>query len=186
MQIVRGLKHDILSGAAAELTKDRLMPAEHAAHVTEMTAVERHRATLAAPGEPEEHIRAHLAIANAYLAISAKEREQALALIDKHGLQDQFVGEFAQLRATYERELTREQKLAAQWKAQAGDLINDARRVKVLAHLIEHGSINKLRLRELCGVGLATASKHLVTLAERGLMQQIGKGPSTRYVLPQS
>jgi tetratricopeptide (TPR) repeat protein len=184
VQIVRELKHDILSGVAAELTKDRLLSSEHAAHVTEMSDVEQHRAALAAPGPPEDHVRAHLAIANAYLAISAKEREQALALIDKHGLHDQFAGEFAQLRATYERELTREQKLSAQWKAQAGDFINDERRAAVLAHLIEHGAINKSAYAETCGVGLATASKHLVTLAERGLVQQVGKGPSTRYVLP--
>jgi Fic family protein len=146
--------------------------------------VEKNRATLAAPGKPEEHIHAHLAIANAYLAISAKEREAALALIDKHGLHDQFAGEFAQLRATYERELTREQKLSAQWKAQASDFINDERRAAVLAHLIEHGAINKSAYAELCSVGLATASKHLGQLAERGLLVQTGKGPSTRYVLP--
>jgi tetratricopeptide (TPR) repeat protein/DNA-binding transcriptional ArsR family regulator len=183
-ELTRKLKGEILGRVARTNTDDRLLPQETAAHFVETSAVEKNRATLAAPGKPEEHIRAHLAIANAYLAISAKEREQALALIDKHGLRDQFAGEFAQLRATYERELTREQKLAAQWKSQAGEFINDERRAAVLAHLIQHGVINKSAYAETCGVGLATASKHLVMLAERGLVQQVGKGPSTRYMLP--
>jgi Fic family protein len=39
------------------------------------------------------------------------------------------------------------------------------------------------RYAELCGVSPATASKHLSTLTERGLLRQTGKGPSTRYLL---
>ena len=41
-----------------------------------------------------------------------KEREAALALIERHALGDGFVAEFDALRRTFERELTREQKLA--------------------------------------------------------------------------
>lgn len=46
------------------------------------------------------------------------------------------------------------------------------------------GTLNKSRYAELCGLSPATASKHLGLLTERGLLQQTGKGPSTRYTLP--
>lgn len=183
-ELTRKLKGEILGRVARTNTDDRLLPQETAAHFVETSAVEKNRAILAAPGPPEEHVSAHLAIANAYLSISAKEREAALALISKHNLGDQFAGEFEHLRATFERELTREQKLAAHWKSRAPDLVHDDRRAAVIAHLLEHGALNKSAYADLCGVGLATASKHLGRLAELGLLAQVGKGPSTRYVLP--
>lgn len=178
------LKSAVLHGAPKDRTDDRLLPQETAAHFPEMAEVAKHRAILAAPGKPEDHVRAHLAVANAYLAISAKEREQALALVERHGLGDQFAAEFEQLRATFTRELAREQRLAADWKRLAGEMLSDERRAHVLSHLFQHGSINKSGYAKRCNVGLATASKHLVHLAEIGLLKQIGKGPSTRYVLP--
>ena len=49
--------------------------------------------------------------------------------------------------------------------------------------LLGRDSINKSAYAELCGVSPATASKHLSALTERGLLQQTGKGPSTRYLL---
>ncbi len=54
----------------------------------------------------------------------------------------------------------------------------------MLKQVLESGSINKSGYAQVCQVGLATASKHLGLLAERGLLVQTGKGPSTRYVLP--
>ncbi|BCX05207.1 MAG: hypothetical protein KatS3mg053_3145 [Candidatus Roseilinea sp.] len=182
--LTKNLKQEIL-GESQPRIYDRFLPQEAAAHYAEMAEIERQRATLAAPGEPEAHVRAHLAIANAYLAISVKEREAALALIEKHGLGDRFANEFERLRATFEQTLTREQKLKAEWKAKAGDLLNDARRAAVLRHLLERRAINKSAYAELCGVGPATASKHLVHLAALGLLKQIGRGPSTHYVLPE-
>ncbi len=156
-------------GSEAAANPDRLLPQEFAAHFDEMAEVQRQRAVLAIPIEPPAHVRAHLAIARAYLAVAAKEREAALALIERHGLGESFGDAFAQLRQTFERELTREQRLAAQWQQLAGDLLGDQRRGAVLAELLR--------------LGPATASKHLVALAERGLLVQSGKGPSTRYHL---
>ena len=54
----------------------------------------------------------------------------------------------------------------------------------MLAQLLEAGSLNKSGYAQLCSLSPATASKHLVTLAERGLLVQSGKGPATRYTLP--
>jgi Fic family protein len=54
----------------------------------------------------------------------------------------------------------------------------------VLQHVLQEGSVNKSGYARLCGVGLATASKQLGQLAERGLLVQTGKGPRTRYQLP--
>lgn len=178
------LKSEVLSGSPKHRTADRLLEPEAAAHYAEMAEIEKQRAVLAMPGRAEDHIRAHLAIANAYLAIGAKEREQALALCEKHGLHDRFAAELEQLYATFMRGLTREQRLSEAWRRAAGELLSDERRAKVLRHLLQHGSINKSAYAQVCSLGLATASKHLVHLAGLGLLEQIGRGPSTRYVLP--
>lgn len=179
----RQLKAEVL-GSEAAANPDRLLPQEFAAHFDEMAEVQRQRAVLAIPIEPQAHVRAHLAIARAYLAVAAKEREAALALIQRHRLGEGFGDAFAQLRQTFERELTREERLAAQWHEHAGDLLGDQRRAAVLAELLRSGSIAKSGYAQACGLGPATASKHLVALAERGLLVQRGKGPSTRYHLP--
>jgi tetratricopeptide (TPR) repeat protein len=181
-EATRKLKQDIL-GPGPERARDRLLPAEQAAHYAEMAEVQRQREVLAVPVAPEAHVRAHLAIANAYLAISVKEREAALALIERHHLGDRFAAELDTLRRTFDRELTREQRLAATWERATSDLLNAQRCGAVLAQLLRAGSINKSGYGELCALSPATASKHLGMLAERGLLVQTGKGPATRYLL---
>lgn len=182
-EATRRLKRDIL-GPGEERARDRLLPAESVAHPAEMAEVARRRERLAVPAAATEHVRAHLDIARAYLSVAMKEREAALALIDRHGLGERFDAELDALRVTFERELTREQKLAAQWRDATADLINAQRCAAVLEQLLRDGSVNKSRYAELCALGPATASKHLGTLAGRGLLVQSGKGPATRYTLP--
>jgi tetratricopeptide (TPR) repeat protein len=177
------LKEQVL-GDGAEAMRQNLLPQEFAAHFDEMAEVQRQRAVLAVPIDPQAHARAHLAIARAYLAVAAKEREAALALMHKHQLAEPFTAELAALASTFNRTLTRQEHIAAQWKAQAADLLHDERRALVLAELFEAGSLSKSAYAQRCGVALATASKHLTRLAQRGLLHQTGKGPSTRYVLP--
>jgi tetratricopeptide (TPR) repeat protein len=178
----RTLKAEVL-GAQGGPAKDRLLPEESAVHFDEMAEVQRHRAVLAVPMAPEAHARARLAIANAYLAISVKEREAARQLIERHALSESFASALGQLRETFDRSLTQEQRLLGRWKNDASDLLDEFRRVKLIEHLSRDGSINKSGYGALCEVSAATASKHLVALAERGLLQQTGKGPSTRYLL---
>lgn len=178
----RGLKREVL-GSGGSI--DRLVPEEFAAHFSEMGEIQRLRASLALPQPPSDQARTRLALARQYLAIASKEREAARALIDKHGLGDAFTSEFDALRETFERELTREQQLAQQWQARSSDLLGPERRHSVLAWVLAQGSINKSAYAEAAAVSLATASKHLGLLAERGLLVQTGKGPSTRYLLPQ-
>jgi tetratricopeptide (TPR) repeat protein len=177
------LKAEIL-GTHAGLVHERLWSGEAAEHLDEMSTVQRHRTLLALPSSARERARAHLAIANAYLAISAKEREAALALIQRHALGSEFDAEIDALHLTFSRELTREKALMAQWKQKSYGVLTEERASTVLKQVLESGSINKSSYAQLCQVGLATASKHLGTLAERGLLVQTGKGPSTRYVLP--
>lgn len=184
---VRRLKAQVLGAtppeARAEFTQS-LLPAELTVHGTEWAEVQQQRQALSIPAPPDVHARAHLAIARAYTAIAAKEREAALALIHRHGLRDRFVAELDALRQTFERELTREQQLAATWKQAAPDLVDDSRRAALIAQLLKEGAVNKSAYGEICGVAPATASKHLGLLAERGLLVQRGKGPATRYELP--
>jgi tetratricopeptide (TPR) repeat protein len=180
---VPSLKAEIL-GPQAGVVHDRLWTGEAAEHFEEMSLIERQRTALALPMPARERVRAHLAIANAYLAISAKEREAAIALIREHGLGAEFEAEIDALHMTFSRELTREKVLLAQWKQKSYGVLTEERASVVLKQVLEAGSINKSGYAQLCQVGLATASKHLGTLAERGLLMQMGKGPSTRYVLP--
>ena len=147
------------------------------------TGCQRQRAVLAVPVEPQAHVRARLAMARAYLAMCVKEREAALALIAKHALSEPFTTEFEALNSTFQRELTRQQRVAQHWKQAARDLLNDWRRQAVLQALLADGTISKRGYAQVAGVALATASKHLGELAGRGLLLQSGKGPSTRYAL---
>ena len=181
-ELARKLKTDVLGQLDAH-EKDRLIPEEAAVNPEEMTEIQRQRAVLAVPISPEAHVRAHLAIANAYLQISVKAREAARQLIDRHGLHERFTEELARLHATFDRQLTREQRVWTSWRQQASDLFDDTRRSALVEHLLRDSSINKSAYADLCGVSPATASKHLTLLAERGLLRQTGKGPSTRYLL---
>jgi tetratricopeptide (TPR) repeat protein len=189
VELTRRLKAEILGGASATQdqvagqAKDRLIPQESAVHFDQMSDISHHRAALAVPLAPEAHVRARLAIAHAYMTIAVKEREAAQALMQRHGLAERFTAEMAALRHTHDRELSREQMLATQWRPRVEDLLNESRCLALVAHLLRDGSINKSAYAELCGVSPATASKHLMLLAERGLLQQTGKGPSTRYRL---
>jgi tetratricopeptide (TPR) repeat protein len=186
IEATRKLKSQILGSASDAPLYDRLLPEEFAAHFEQMLQVQRHRAALALPSGPSPQARARLAIAQAYLAIAIKEREAALSLIQKHGLGKQFDAEFEALRVAFDRQLTREEQLAAHWKQHAADLLADERRAAVIAELVRAGAINKSAYAQASGLGLATASKHLGELSARGLLLQTGKGPSTRYLLPPS
>jgi tetratricopeptide (TPR) repeat protein len=183
--VTRKLKTEILGTGREMISNDRLLPAESAEHFDQMLRIQEHRNALALPSAPAYQVRTRLAIAGAYAEISAREREAALALIHKHQLGEQFASELAQLHNTFKRELTREQQVAAQWQTAAAEILQEGRRIAVLEHLFHDGSIQKSIYARLCGVGLATASKHLTMLAERGLLIQSGRGPSTRYSLPQ-
>lgn len=183
IESARNLRQQVL-GTQDNHAPERLLPGDDAVHVEEMAEVHRQRQLLAVPGEAEQHAHAHLAIARAYAAIAAKEREAALALLARGNLHERFRGALAELQQTFDRELTREQQLAAAWKQSAAEVLDDARRATVVAHLLREGAINKSRYAELGAVAPATASKHLALLAERGLLVQRGKGPSTRYELP--
>jgi tetratricopeptide (TPR) repeat protein len=182
-EATRSLKRELL-GPVDRQQDDRLVPEEFAAHFAELGDVQRCRATLAMPAAAPVHARARLDIARAYLAIAAKEREAALALIQQHGLDADFEAELTALRTTFNRTLAREERLAEQWQQLAADLLADHKRSAALHALMKTGSINKSGYAQVCDVSLATASKHLGLLAERGLLVQTGKGPATRYLLP--
>jgi tetratricopeptide (TPR) repeat protein len=183
LEATRALKAEIL-GPHEGFVHDRLLPEEVAAHAHEMAQVKEQRRVLALPAPPAVHVRARLAIAKAYLEMSTKERDAALSLMHKHGLGEAFTTELDDLRATFNRELTREQQLLDRWKQSIGDLLTDGRRAALIDRLVRGEPISKSTYAELCSVGLATASKHLGLLAERGLLVQVGKGPKTRYLLP--
>lgn len=178
----RNLKQEVLGQAGAV---DRLVPEQFVDYLDEMAEVQRLRRDLAMPTSPAEQVRLRLAIAQIYLGIATAEREAALSLAAAHGLTQDFSATLSDLRQTFDRALSREEAVAAQWERAAGDLLTQEGQVKVLQRLFSAGSVNKSAYAELAALGLATASKHLGLLAERGLLVQTGKGPATRYLLPQ-
>jgi hypothetical protein len=179
----RQLKAQILGPRDHEFA-DRLLPGEFAAHFEAMSKIQRQRAALALPLAAPERAAAHLAIARAYLEISVEEREAAVALIHKHGLGARFDAELQALQQVFTRALSREEQLAARFREAVAGLLQAERAQALLQHLLQDGSISKSGYAQLCGTGLATASKHLGQLAERGALQRSGSGPSTRYRLP--
>ena len=169
--------------AAAVPSADRLVPQENLLHPAELAQVAAQREALAAASSPDARVAAHLRIAEAYLTVAMKEREAARALMRRHALSERFDGALQSLQATWSRELDREATRAAQWTAQAADLLGEARCRSVLAALAAEGVLRKRRYAEAAGVSPATASKHLAALVARGLLEQSGKGPATRYRL---
>lgn len=184
-QATRRLKADVL-GQQHAANPDRLLPQEYAAHFDEMADVHRQRAVLAVPLPAADHARAHLAIARAYLTVAAKERELARALLQRHGLAEsaEFAAEFSALNDAFLHTLSQQEACAQQWREQAPDLLDDTRRAAVLAELFSAGRLTKSSYAQVADVALATASKHLTSLAGLGLLVQAGRGPSTHYVLP--
>ncbi len=180
IESARKLKAELLGGTR-DYAEHRILPQEQAAHYAEMTEIERNRAILQGDPLPAERIKAHLAIAQAYLSISAQEREEALRLCDRHNLRDAFAGQIDALRQTFEQSHTAEERLARAWHQ--ATRLSEASLRHAVRRLLQDGQISKSVYAEACGVGLATASKHLVRLAEAGLVRQIGKGAGTRYVL---
>ena len=173
-------RSDDPSTAAALLERwDRFTPADRTATL----AVLGGRPALALPLPPREQASAHLAIAMAYLAVSVQEREAALAVIQRHGLDEQFHAEFERLRQAFHRSQSRHEQLAQLWRERAGDLLQADARAAVLTHLLNEGALGRSQYATLCAVGPTTASKHLGLLAARGLLIQIGRGPSTSYRL---
>ena len=96
-----------------------------------------------------------------------------------------FVAELDALRQAFERELTREQQLAAAWKQAARpNSLDDEPPCSTHRPPAEGRRRQQERLRRTLRRRPATASKHLGQLTERGLLVQRGKGPATRYELP--
>lgn len=181
---VEGLKSSVLG---TDNLPDRLLPEEFAEHFEAMSTVRQQRRRLAMPDLPAaEQIDARLQIAQAYLAIAVREREAALALAGTHGRPKDMHLALAGLRTVFDRALSEEERRLARWEAEAADLLDRARSARVIEHLALHGSLQKRHYAALSGLGLATASKHLVELSARGLLRQGGKGPATRYTLPEA
>ena len=180
------LKRTML-GQQEQLIYERMLPGELAAHFDEMSEIQTQRLRLSVPaGDADEQIRAHLRIAQAYTRIAVKEREAAVALMHKQGRGERYAAELRQLKTTFEQALTQESAIAARWQGQAGCPIALAQIEAVVRQGLQDGGLTKSSYAGLCGVSPATASKHLATLAQLGLVQQVSRGPATRYLIVQT
>ena len=160
-----------------------LLPIETSAHPGEFAKIEALRAELALPRPPAQRARTHIALSQLYLRIAAKERDAARSLMQTHGLSD-LESELEALQQTWAHDGNLASRLSQRWREQVGDWLTEAQRKAVLARLLEEGSLSKSSYGEAAEVSPATASKHLGLLADKGLLEQQGRGPATRYVLP--
>jgi tetratricopeptide (TPR) repeat protein len=177
------LKRTML-GHQDQLIYERMLPGELAAHFDEMSEIQTQRLRLSVPTrDADEHIRAHLSIAQAYTRIAVKEREAAVALMHKHGRGERYAADLRELKATFERALTQETVIAGRWQSQAGCPVDPKLAEALVRQGLHDGGLTKSSYAALCGVSPATASKHLATLAQLGLVQQVSRGPTTRYLV---
>lgn len=174
------LKDTVLNPKTALST---LVPPEQAAHAQEFVEIQKLRLEMAVPRPPTQRARTHIALSQLYLRIAAKERDAARGLMQTHGLSD-LESELEALQQTWAHDGNLASQLNQRWREQVGDWLTEAQRKAVLARLLEEGSLSKSSYGEAAEVSPATASKHLGLLADKGLLEQQGRGPATRYVLP--
>lgn len=183
LEEARGLKAHVL-GRQPERSIDRLLDADDAAHLAELSDIRRQRVVLAQPGiAPADAARARLAVAQAYMAMASRERDSADALIQDAGLQAEFEPALSRLGSASVGRLSQAQRLALAWRPVAA-MLDDAQLHALLERLLRDGTLSKSSFGDAAGVAPATASKHLAQLTQRGLLLQTGRGPATRYRLP--
>lgn len=183
LETARGLKAYVL-GQLPQQSVDRVLDDEAKVHLEAMAAIRRHREALAGGAAGRERALAQVGIARAYLDIADRERQAAFALAAELGLADTLAPRLQALRAYLGSPLEGPGALAERWRADAGDLLDDARRLGVAERLFADRALSKASYAEACGVAPATASKHLALLTRRGLLVRAGRGPATRYRLP--
>jgi tetratricopeptide (TPR) repeat protein len=184
VETAKGLKAEVL-GEMPDRLVDRLLDDESAAHLAEMAEIGRRRAALKRDHGPAQALRDRFEIAAAYVRIAARERDAAVRWARGHGLAEHVPDELARLDRPWIDGADPAQALAAAWRGPAGDLIDDRRRQAVAERLLGEGELSKASYGEAAAVSPATASKHLALLTQRGLLVQTGRGPATRYRLPE-
>ena len=177
----RALKVDVLGQQGLHV--DRLLPEDLATHYPQMAEVRRLQAQLAMPCSPQQQAGWRLDLAQAFLTMAATERDAARSLIERHHLGPAYEARIDALNRTYLQARSHGERLREPWLAGCRGLLPEETARRVLQHLMDAGQINKSAYADTAGVSPATASKHLASLVERGLLQQEGKGPSTRYRL---
>lgn len=184
LETARGLKAYVL-GQLPQQTVDRVLDDEAQVHLEAMAAIRRHRAALAGGAAGRDRVLAQVGIARAYLDIADRERQAAFALADELGLSEPLAPQLQSLRAYLGAPLQGPGALAERWRATLGDLLDDTRRLTVAERLLADGALSKASYGEAAGVAPATASKHLAQFTGLGLLVQSGRGPATRYRLPE-
>lgn len=184
LETARGLKAYVL-GQLPQQSVDRVLDDEAQVHLEAMAAIRRHRGALAGGAAGRDRVLAQVGIARAYLDIADRERQAAFALAGELGLADDLAPELQALTAYLGAPLEGPGALAERWRAEVGDLLDDTRRRAVAERLLAGGGLSKASYGEAAGVAPATASKHLAQFTARGLLVQSGRGPATRYRLPE-
>lgn len=180
----RKLKAD-QHGRLAAPDLQSIAPRERAEHVREMAEIDELRRALDAVDETRhaaEAVRLRMEIARRYAQISASERDLALRVAEQRGATAAYEAGARALQADFAHSQSRERTLAADAAKATG--LPEAALLAAFRHLLAQGSLTKSSYTQVCQVSAATASKHLMALAQAGALAQLGKGPATRYVLP--
>lgn len=162
---------------------DKLVPPDLSINYSRMLEIRDYYGKLALASNPEEQASLHLNISKSFLSMALSEREEAMRIIRSHAL-THLEESLDTLQKTWLHDGNLASQLNQRWREQVGDWLTDAQRKAVLARLLDEGSLSKSSYGEAAEVSPATASKHLGLLADKGLLEQQGRGPATRYVLP--
>jgi len=181
----RRLKAD-QHGRLAAPDLQSIAPRERAEHVVEMAEIDELRRALDGVDDTRnaaEAVRLRMEIARRYARIAASEGELALRVAEQRGASAVYEAGLRAVQADFARSQSRERALVAQ-AAKAANLPESAL-LAAFKHLLTEGCLTKSAYAQASQVSAATASKHLMALAQAGVLVQLGKGPSTRYVLPE-
>jgi tetratricopeptide (TPR) repeat protein len=180
VEATKNLKRAAL-GEQAHLVYDRMLPAELAIHFDEMHRIQSQRLAFERATSQEAKALTQLKIACEYVDIAVKERDRALALLDRAKTSAAITTQLDCITAAFNRSLSHEESLAETWRQRSLGVIASDKLHAVTQHIVQYGAIKKSQYATLCCVSPATASKHLALLATRGLLVRANRGRATAF-----
>lgn len=181
MKTAQELKSTVLGDA---IRGDQFSEVGDFAPVEEISRIVDLRDRLASACDLKEIAFLRLELSRMYLKLAVSERSEAINVAKSHNFYDSISDSVSELNQRWLVPLDFEQELCRRWRVDLGDLVSTEKIVRLIKRLSTNGYLSKSSYGETAEVSPATASKHLGLLADKGLLQQQGRGPATRYVLP--
>ena len=125
-----------------------------------------------------------ISLATAYVKLAVSSRDAAIDALSGQEVNSSLQQRLRNLEDIWKRSEDQELELSVSFRRYLRNALAEHQAKSVAAILVSQGWLNKSSYGEAAEVSPATASKHLGLLADKGLLEQQGRGPATRYVLP--